>query len=640
MGLLGAGFRTCPLRAGRSGSVERLAGFFQGLGAGFDLGLVVALHRRFQVGQRRLDPADHLAAHLRAMLGDGGAGGVDQGVGLVAHGHQFVELPVLVAVCFGVGDHALDLFVRQARTGLDLDLLLLVGLLVLGRHVQDAVGVDVEGHLDLRQAARRRLDAGQVETGQRLVEAGLLALALQHVHGHGRLVVLGGGEGLRGLGRDGGVLLDDLGEHPAQGLDAQRQRGHIQQQHVLDVTAQHAALDRGAQRHGLVGVDVLARLLAEELGHRCLYLGHAGLAADQDHLADVAGAQAGVVERGAAGLDRLLDQVIDQRFQLGPGQLDVQVLGAGGVSGDVRQIDFGLLRGGQLDLGALGGILQALQGQRILAQVDALVLVELVDQVVDDPGVEVFATQEGVAVGGQHLELLLAVDVGDLDDRHIEGAAAQVIHGDLAVLRIALVQAIGQGRGGGLVDDALDVQACNPAGVLGRLTLAVVEVGRHGNHRLGDGLAQVGLGGLLHLLQHPRGNFLRSHLLAVGGGHPGVAVVMGHDAVGHQVQVLLDFGVGELAPDQALDRIEGVLGVGDRLALGRGAHQHFAVLGIGDDGRRGAVAFGIFDDAGLAAFHDRHARVGRAEVDADDLAHDGDSVSANVGRVGTGVRAG
>ncbi|MNV03622.1 NAD-specific glutamate dehydrogenase [compost metagenome] len=100
---------------------------------------------------------------------------------------------------------------------------------------------------------------------------------------------------------------------------------------------------------------------------------------------------------------------------------------------------------------------------------------------------------------------------------------------------------------------------------------------------------------------------------------------MGQDAVGHVRDVLLDFSVGELAADQALDGVEGVLRVGDGLALGRGTHQHFAVLGVGDDGRRGAVTLGVFDDAGLAAVHDRHTRVGGAEVDTNDLAHEGDS---------------
>src|SRR3546814_13949214 len=98
-------------------------------------------------------------------------------------------------------------------------------------------------------------------------------------------------------------------------------------------------------------------------------------------------------------LDRLLDQVLDQRLELGPGQPDVQVLRAGGIGRHVRQVVVGLLRSGQLDLGALGRVIQALQGARILAQVDALALVDLVDQVVDDALVAALAAADGLAVG-------------------------------------------------------------------------------------------------------------------------------------------------------------------------------------------------------------------------------------------------
>ena len=75
-------------------------------------------------------------------------------------------------------------------------LLHLAGAEVLGRDVHQAVGVDVEGDLDLRHAARRGRNTDELEARQGLVVAGHLALALQHVHAHQRLVVDGGGEHL------------------------------------------------------------------------------------------------------------------------------------------------------------------------------------------------------------------------------------------------------------------------------------------------------------------------------------------------------------------------------------------------------------------------------------------------------------
>jgi hypothetical protein len=85
----------------------------------------------------------------------------------------------------------------------------------------------------------------------------------------------------------------------------------------------------------------------------------------------------------------------------------------------------------------------------------------------------------GVAVGGEHLEDAVA----DVEDGDVEGAAAEVEDRDLLVL--LLVQAVGQRRRGGLVDDALDLEAGDLAGVLGGLALGVVEVGRHGDDRFG-----------------------------------------------------------------------------------------------------------------------------------------------------------
>ena len=141
------------------------------------------------------------------------------------------------------------------------------------------------------------------------------------------------------------------------------------------------------------------RVLAEDVLDRLDDLGHARHAADQDHLLDLAGGDPGVLERRLDRADRLLHQVFDQRLELGPGELDVEVLGSALIGGDEGQVDLGLGRGRQLDLGLLGRFLEALQRELVAAQVDALLLLELVGQVVDDALVEVLAAQEGIAVG-------------------------------------------------------------------------------------------------------------------------------------------------------------------------------------------------------------------------------------------------
>src|SRR5690606_23961719 len=148
-----------------------------------------------------------------------------------------------------------DFLITQTGRGLDDDRLLLTSGLVLGGHVEDTVGIDVEADLDLRYATGRRRNIGQVETTQGFVLCRLLALTLQHVNGHGSLVVVRGREHLRLLGRDGGVLLDQRGHHTAHGFDTQRQRGYVQQQYVLHVTGQYRTLDRSTHGNRFIRVD-------------------------------------------------------------------------------------------------------------------------------------------------------------------------------------------------------------------------------------------------------------------------------------------------------------------------------------------------------------------------------------------------
>ncbi len=271
-----------------------------------------------------------------------------------------------------------------------------------------------------------------------LVVPGKLTLALQHVDFYAGLVVGGGGEDLALLGGDGGVALDDLGAYAAQGLDAQAQRGDVQKQHALDVAAQHAALDGSADGHALVRVDALEGLGAHEFFTASCTAGIRVEPPTSSTLCRSPGCRPASLQRLAHRVHGALHQVGGQLVELGAGQRDVQMLRAGGVRRDERQVDGRAGHAGQLDLGLFGGLLQALRGHFVLAQVDAVFLLELIGQPVDDALVEVVAAQMGVAGSGKHFGHAVA----HLDDGHVERAAAQVVDHDLLV--VFFIHAVGQ----------------------------------------------------------------------------------------------------------------------------------------------------------------------------------------------------
>ena len=174
------------------------------------------------------------------------------------------------------------------------------------------------------------------------------------------------------------------------------------------------------------------------------------------------------------------------------------MLRARGRSGDVGQVDFSFGRAGQLHFGFLRSFLETLEGHGVVAQVEAFVLgLELVGEEVDDDLVEVIAAEVGVAVGAQYFKHAVA----QLQNRDVERATAEVVHGDFLVL-VLLVEAVSQSGSGGLVDDALHVEAGDGTGFFRGLALGVVEVRGHRDNGFGHGLAEVILRGLLHFLKY------------------------------------------------------------------------------------------------------------------------------------------
>ena len=159
---------------------------------------------------------------------------------------------------------------------------------------------------------------------------------------------------------------------------------------------------------------------------------------------------------------RPLPYLTDDAFKLGAGELHGHVLGSRGVDGNVRKVDVSLHGGGQLNLGLFSGFAKALQSHLVLAEIDALVLLELSNEVVHklqtrrvdeswqsrrpwyrvkaQPArgrpharqrawrsysvVKVLAAQEGITVGGLDLKDATL----NLQDGDIKRATSQIIY--------------------------------------------------------------------------------------------------------------------------------------------------------------------------------------------------------------------
>ena len=440
-----------------------------------------------------------------------------------------------------------------------------------------------------------------MEPADGLVVACHGTLALQDVNLYGGLVVGRSREDLALAGRYRRVGVDKLGEDAAQGFDTQRQRGDVQQEHVLHFARQHAALYGRADGYHLVRIHVLGRRLAEEVLYDLLDGRNTGGTAHEDNLVDILRLHTRILKRLAARLDGGLYQPVAELFEFGPCQRRDQVLRNTVYRHDVRQVDFRLRGARKLDFRLFGSFFQALHRHRVLAQVDVVVLHELLCQPVDDDVVEVIAAQMRVAVGRFYFEDAVA----QLQDGNIERTASQVVHGYLHVL-VGLVQTVSQRGGRRLVDDTAYLQTGDFARLLGGLTLRVGEVGRYGDDRLVHRGTEVIFRRLLHLLENDGRNLLRSIFTPVHlhARH----VVLAYHRVGDALDVA--FHLPAILTHEPLDGKDGVLRVGDGLPFGRVAHFALAAVGERHDGRGGAVPLAVGYYNGFVAFHYCYAGVG------------------------------
>eukprot|EP01084_Bolivina_argentea_P109170 195125_1 len=506
--------------------------------------LVVGAHLGLHVGL-----LDHVA-HLVAVV-----------LELVASLNALLHHLVLLLELGGLGDHALDVALGEAALVVgDGDGGRLAAALLLSGDVEDTVGVDVEGDLDLGGTAGGGGDAGEVEVAEEVVGGGHLALALVDVDLDAGLLVLSGGEDLGLLGGDGGVALDEGGHHASDNLDTVGQGGDVEQEETLGglglTSGQDVGLDGGTVGDSLIGVDGLVELLTvEEVRDQGLDLGDTGGATDQDDVVDGALVHLTVLHDLLDGLEGVAEEVAAHLLEAGTGDgaLEVDVVEEG------VNLDGGLGNAGEGALGTLAGGAQTADGTVVAGHVALVLALELLHEVGDHAVVEVLTTQMGVTSGGLDLEEA----ANDGQEGNIEGTTTQIEDQDVALLLILGVQAVGDGGGGGLVDDTEDLKVGDLTGILGGLTLVVVEVGGHGDNGLLNLLAELDLSNFLHLHEDHGGDLLGVELLGLTVEvdlEQGLVVSLGDNLEGPVLHVGLDGLIGELAADQALGVEDGVGG--------------------------------------------------------------------------------
>ena len=209
---------------------------------------------------------------------------------------------------------------------------------------------------------------------------------------------------------------------------------------------------------------------------------HAGGSTDKNHIVDVLRRKSGIAKRPLHRTKQTVEEVRTKSFEGAALEAGLDMQGTVLACRDEGQGNRGALHTTEFDLGLLGRLSQALKGLAIAAEVNLMLLLEGVSQPIDDPTIPVITAQLRVTAGGLDIEDPL----GNAQDRDVKGAAAEVK--DEHPFDGAAIKPVGQGSRGGLVQDALNRNPSQTAGITGGLALGIIEIGGDRDHRGFNGL--------------------------------------------------------------------------------------------------------------------------------------------------------
>ena len=521
--------------------------------------------------------------------------------------NSVLDLVILILELLSISDEFVNFLLGETALIIgDGNLLVLTGSFIHGRDVEDTVGIDIEGNLNLGSTSGSWGNSFKVEFTELMVVLGHSSLSFEDLDEDTGLVVSVGGEGLGLLGGDGSVSGDEVSHDTTGGLDTLGKRGDIEEEHVLDglvsLSTEDGSLDSSTVGNSLIGVDGLVEdLSVEEVGEHGLNLGDSGGSSNEDNLVNLSLGHVGILKDVLYWGHALSELGNAELFESSSGHVvgEIFTIGKG------LALNHGLMGGREGSLGLLALGSESSEGSVVSLDVDLGLLLELLNAELDEDVIEIFSSEMGVSVGSFDLEdTILNGEEGD-----IEGTTTEIEDKDVSLLSILFVETVSNGGSGGLVDDSLDVHSSDGSSILGGLSLGIVEVSGDSDNSVGNFLAEVGLSDFLHLDEDHGGDLFSLEFLLFSlesDNNHGLLTDSGLDLEGPELGIGLDILIRELASNESLGIEDSVGGVSGDLVLG-GFSNESLVFSEGDVRGGGVETLIVSDDLNLIVLPDTNA---------------------------------
>ncbi len=428
------------------------------------------------------------------------------------------------------------------------------------------------------------------------------------------LIVDAGGVELLGARGYGGIARNDFCDRAAVGFDAKGERGDVEQQHGFHAAVEDVGLHGGTERDDFIGIQLGVWFAAEKFLHGAADQRGARGATNENDFIHVGGLELRVGKRLLDGPHGAVNHRANQGIE-GTAREFVREY----VAIRQRETKSGRFGFGKAVLHVDERFAQLLREFAVRREVDFIVLKnQFVDESLQKI-VDVVATEVRVAVGGKNLEDIAFGRGNELEDGNVEGAAAEIVDGYSATL--LFVESIGEGGGGGLVDEAENVEAGDFASVLGGLALGVVEIGRNGDYGAIYRFAEMSFGPIFQFAENESGNLRRGKNL-FAEFYADDVLARWIDAKRKELEFISH--VSGAAAHQAFHGIDRAFRLGQKATASWLSNDHAAVGIEADDGRAKRVAVWTGDTLRPVRLRIEvcDETVGRSEIDSDDSAHD------------------